>query len=383
MEKKGCPSTWRTLEIMQQCRYGFTEDKVGEFVTDWSPLEKYAYILHDKDIVLEGPNKGDPVEPHIHLMLKFKYPYQTDEILSRAKNIFGEYTDPDGTCFEVIRPQNLQKCQKWNSAIAYLVHANAPAKYQYEDSAVVSNYDWTEDKEPGDPRWDSLLALIASDELRPFNYSKYMTDKEYHKYKKKMESAFEYYGSVKLLNPNRHMRVMYVQGESGTGKTTFAKKWCVDHNLSYAVSSSSNDPLQDYNGQDALILDDFRPRCWHMDDLLKLLDNDTLSSGKSRYHNKQMFYCRLIILTSVVPLSDIWSNLADEDEKFKEPVNQLLRRIGMKVIVRKNTILFSNASIYSYIPNPVLSLPKSGDADSLLSFPEGYDVQDAVNASLT
>ena len=47
-----------------------------------------------------------------------------------------------------------------------------------------------------------------------------------------------------------------------------------------------------------LILDDLRPSCIGLSDLLKMLDNHTSSSVKSRYYNK-VLECKLIIITSI------------------------------------------------------------------------------------
>ena len=49
------------------------------------------------------------------------------------------------------------------------------------------------------------------------------------------------------------MKVYWISGMPGVGKTTLAKMICENSGWSYAISSSSNDALQDYNGQDCLI----------------------------------------------------------------------------------------------------------------------------------
>lgn len=364
----GFPKSWRTLEIEQQCRFGFTADKVDLFVDSWTSVQDYAYILHDKDIKADG----SPKEPHIHLMIRFTGPTPTENILARAKSVFGNDT--------TVTISQMEKCKKWTSAIAYLTHSNAKNKHQYADDEVYSNYPWTSDRdlaleESGDARLAEIQALIDSEVLRGFNIPQYMDMAEYDKYKKKIDNYFDYVSLRKLQDPNRNIDVMYVQGESGTGKTTFAKSFCARHGFSYIVSSGSNDPLQDYNGQDALIIDDFRPRGWHMDDLLKLLDNNTGSSAKSRYHNKQMFFCKLIVLTSVVSLDEIWSNLADEDEKFKEPIQQLLRRVGIRATVLSKKIYIDIGDRHFIDDNPVAKMDKAVNTRNALDLVRSYGFQ--------
>jgi hypothetical protein len=89
---------------------------------------------------------------------------------------------------------------------------------------------------------------------------------------------------------------------------------------SYCVSSASNDPFQDYFGQDILILDDLRDVDISYTDLLKALDKHTKSTVKSRYHNK-CFLGDMIIITSCVPLEDWYFNHKSEEKR------QLKRRI--------------------------------------------------------
>ena len=51
------------------------------------------------------------------------------------------------------------------------------------------------------------------------------------------------------LNTDRCIDVMFITGGPGTGKTYYAKKFLNKLKYDFYVSSSSNDPLQDYLGQ--------------------------------------------------------------------------------------------------------------------------------------
>ncbi|MGM8317295.1 AAA family ATPase, partial [Clostridium perfringens] len=82
------------------------------------------------------------------------------------------------------------------------------------------------------------------------------------------------------------MECYFVTGKSGTGKTTYAKQLAKEKGYSVYISSGSNDVLDSYQGQDCIILDDLRPSCMGLSDLLKMLDNNTSSTVKSRYKNK-------------------------------------------------------------------------------------------------
>nr|WP_278335519.1 hypothetical protein [Clostridium paraputrificum] len=126
-------------------------------------------------------------------------------------------------------------------------------------------------------------------------------------------------------------------GTSGSGKTTLAKKICESKGLAYYVSSGSNDILDGYSFQPALIIDDVRHSCMGLGDLIKLLDNHTLCSIKSRYKNK-IVHCDLIILTTVLDLETFYQNVFTEEN---EPITQLKRRCGIHIQMNKDYIFIS------------------------------------------
>ena len=138
-----------------------------------------------------------------------------------------------------------------------------------------------------------------------------------------IENAF-HVRTKKLLatQQERNTEVIFISGGSGVGKTTLAKTIAQQKGLPYYVSSGSNDLLDGYQGQQCLIVDDVRPDAMGISDFLKLLDNNTATSVKSRYRNKYV-NCDLIILTSVLSIDDFYENTPNHE---KEPVTQLKRR---------------------------------------------------------
>ena len=305
----GMPKGFKTVEIMQQCNFGFTLDYVKQLCTEWTVIKDYAYILHDKDT----KEDGTPKEWHIHLMLRFNDTVPTKAILSKL----------EGVC-EV---QQLQKMHSWNSAIAYLTHANDLTKHQYDENEVISNFEWQVDRDKAlasKGRLDTIIKGIDEGVIREHNYTDHISMTEYTKYKRQIDNAFKY-RLDKLEGANRMMECVYITGASGTGKTTFAKHICEQREFSYFVSSGSNDPFDNYKGQNAIILDDMRPDTTNLSDLLKLLDNNTASSVKSRYRNK-VLECDLIIITSTLTMEQFFNGLNNID---KESITQLKRRCAM------------------------------------------------------
>ena len=81
---------------------------------------------------------------------------------------------------------------------------------------------------------------------------------DYVKYGKQIRTAFEY--RLKRLERmvDRKMDVIYIYGNSGTGKTTYAKMIAQEKGYEIFTSSGTNDPFDGYKGEECVILDDLR-----------------------------------------------------------------------------------------------------------------------------
>ena len=331
----------KLCEVVQQVKY-LSIEKIEEVLKEKDCIKDYAYIIHDKDV----NEKGELKEPHIHLALRFKNAYDTKHIASW----FG------------ITENYVSKVKgKWVDMLKYLTHQNAPDKYQYSDSEVVSNFDFTEtikkSSKSKDERKEEIVNLIAEGEIREFNYNDYITPIEYTKYSKAIKDAFTYRKDKLIMQgAEREMECIFITGKPGTGKTTYAKKICKDKGLSYYVSSSTNDILDGYKGQDVLILDDLRPQSMELVDLLKLLDNNTNSLVKSRFKNK-FIECKMIIITTVLNVEHFYIDI--KGSEF-EPIEQFKRRCKTYVTLDEDYMYIRpyDAKIKDYgktykIDNPV------------------------------
>lgn len=122
----------------------------------------------------------------------------------------------------------------------------------------------------------------------------------------------------------RDLEVIYITGGSGSGKSTackyFAEKLGFEDPF---ISGTGDDILDGYDKQKCIILDDFRGGTLKFSELLKFLDNNTNSMLASRYHNKDISCCRLVMINSVRSPSELYSNFKEEDE----PAEQLYRRL--------------------------------------------------------
>lgn len=295
------------FEIVSTVKSGFTKEKIDEVLADL-PCD-YAYILHDKDVLEDG----SPKEPHFHVYVNFgQTSWQSDRVGAR----FG--VADNFVCKVKGRKSDIEE---------YLTHRNAPEKYQYDESEVYSNYDWVKsrdeakEKKNKKQRGEEIRNNIVTGVWRDYNLHTFVSAKEFYEHKKLIDLAFDYRIRT-LKGADRDMQAVYIYGDSGTGKSTLAKEIANEHNYSVYVSSGSNDVLDDYRGEDCVILDDLRPSCMGLSDLLKLLDPYTSSTVKSRYKNK-VLECKMIIITTTMPIKSFFDKVFESDG---ETAVQLQRR---------------------------------------------------------
>ena len=124
------------------------------------------------------------------------------------------------------------------------------------------------------------------------------------------------------------MECIFITGASGTGKTTYAKMIAQNYGYNTYISSGGKNPLDNYKGEECVILDDTRSSTWSLTDFLKLTDNHTDSLVGCRYYNKSIAECKLLIVTSCKSLAQFYENATKEDD---EPRKQLYRRFGLYI----------------------------------------------------
>lgn len=299
----------KLCEIVQQVEY-MDFFKLDTVFNARKAIRDWAMIVHDKD---EG------VKPHVHVSIRLNDSYDTKYI--------AEWFGVPEQCVNKVKG-------RWSDMLKYLTHANAPDKHQYSDEEVVSNFNWKADRDKGgDNKLAEITNGIVDGNIREYNYFEHITHDEYIKYNRQIKLAYEYRAD-KLKGANREMECIFITGSSGTGKTTYAKDIAEGKDYSLFVSSGSNDVLDGYKGEDCIILDDLRPSSMGLSDLLKMLDNNTSSTVKSRYKNK-VLECKLIIITTVLPLEEFYKGVFESEH---EPIKQFKRRCKTHCVIDRDYI---------------------------------------------
>lgn len=300
----------------------------------YKTIKQWAYIIHDKD----------DTRPHYHIYINFGKSSCDSKIVADWFQL--GYTDENGN---VHSGENFIEKVKGRKAdmLLYLTHENETQKYKhvYDRSEVHSNFDIGVEIEQ---------AKIVGN-FEQYSYAQQLTyinslpaDEKVPLFNK-LEKLWKIYCQSLVLNTERHLEVVFICGKGGVGKTYYAKKMLAEMEMDFCISSSSNDPFQDYLGQRAIILDDLRDTSFEMEDLLKILDNNTSSSVRSRFNNK-VFNGDVIVITSSVPLR-YWYPLKKSGYGGYDGLEQLYRRIGLYVDITTDKIrLFNELDKYG---NPV------------------------------
>lgn len=342
-ETKEKDPSFRCCEVEQQVQYGFSVEYAIQCIKSTDCILSWVVVLHDKDNYRiedeaedpshkEGTHKAD----HVHVFLKFKAPTH----LSTICKIFN------------LEPQQVErmKAPRYAKMVEYAIHKNDPTKYQYPVSEVHANFNYeklvlsTKRKINPEKRKEEISEMIMNGTLKRFNLLRtdieYPIDNiEFSRYKGFIETQFEA-RLMMLRQQQRHQEVIFIQGPSGSGKTSFARQWCKDRGLSFKESDGGDHPLDGYEGQDVLILDDLRGSSMKFQDLLKLIDNyQENSEVAARYHNK-FLECQYIFITTTQDINSFYNNLFSD---CNEDIIQLKRRCGtyMKISNDMKTISIS------------------------------------------
>lgn len=343
--------------------------KIVEYLSEAGAEVVACYgITHDRDTreVWNDVVKSYVLEPkflHGHWVVKFK---NRESGLSLA-NI---------AVAVGLAPQFIERAGKgryaYDNMLSYLIHAKDADKFSYSASDVVSVVKdepaYSEIYAERKSAWEKGRAKktakrVTSDELVEELYEKVitgevthdqilLTDDYYAVYSRnidKFEKGFKAYTDRKILQAVRdleagkfNLSVLYFQGQAGHGKTATAvqlaqslvakaaergERWSI-------CQAAATNPVDDYNGEEILIMDDLRGNAMRATDWLKLLDPYNSSPNSARYKNKRIV-SRYIFITSIQDVYEFFYYTKNAGVDRSEPLDQFMRRILALVKVVK------------------------------------------------
>lgn len=219
--------------------------------------KRYALIVHDKDV----NEQGEPAKDHVHVMLSFE---NARSINSIAKAL-GD------------KPQYLQKWTKnEGNGYSYLIHItkNAINKHQYSPEEVKANFDYkkeiqkiTEEIERKTKAANTrfLLNALYNGEITKENLEKKLSGSQYGMLKNQIENVWSKHLQFQaakwreeMKKSGKRIKVIWISGKAGTGKTSLAKDYAEKSNQPYFITGSSRDIFQNYSGEHTIIIDELR-----------------------------------------------------------------------------------------------------------------------------
>lgn len=329
---KNCRVRSKNMMYTQQIRHlpAGTIEQLTARLEEMAP-KKYALIVHDKDV----GEQGEPVEDHVHVMLSF-------ENARSVNSIAKELGD---------KPQFIEMWKgKAENGYSYLVHATKDSinKYQYSPSKVTANFNYqeeikriTEEVERSRQTASSkiLLDCLYKGEISKVELEKRLSGSQYGRMKRQIEDVWCKHLQFQaekwreeMKKSGKRIKVIWISGEAGTGKTSLAREYAEKSNRPYFITGSSRDIFQNYSGEHTMIIDEFRADMIKYPDLLRILDPfGSQVMAPSRYSDKPLA-CDLILITSPYDPAEFYRQLFSRNhEDSVDGLEQLLRRITLTI----------------------------------------------------
>lgn len=321
----------------------------------------YMYaILHDRDTVsdhIASPVDGGLVAPHIHLLVGFK---------SRKTGL-----TPAGAAAALgVQPQMIEKAKPGrhtpDNCLAYLIHAKDSTKHRYDACDVITvvgedyraveaarRQNWAQgqahkSRKNAQERLPLVLERAARGEISKRGILE--DDDFYETYATVQGAANAIDTALSAAAERRNMSeveklnagdfsksVFFFDGPSGAGKSLIASTLvnCLQRSYGWGFyQAAAKNALDDYLGEQILLMDDVRGGALSFEDWLKLLDPHHASPASARYRNKQPIAPRAIIITSSMSPDGFFSTASSVGgDCCRENLDQLIRRILRRVSI--------------------------------------------------
>lgn len=317
-------------------------------------------IVHDKDVrnlALPGqPPLLETKPPHIHAFVKLR---ERSLLLPKIAEVLGveaQYIEKPKRGGKAIEGRT----QSEDNQLAYLIHAKYPDKFPYapEQVATVRGEDYCNIYESRKVDWIKGRAIVARQQAkvdvgaivdaihegRITLGNIVLNDDLYRVYREcslEIDKAFEIVGMRKAFQAAEKLRngvfktaIFFFHGPAGSGKTRLATRFLDDlrrRNGWEIYRAASNNPMDDWRGEEIIFLDDVRSSTMAASDWLTLLDPYNASPSSARYRNKQNVAPRVIVLTAPVNPVEFFY-YARNKGNMNEALDQFIRRIMATVV---------------------------------------------------
>lgn len=305
---------------------GWTTNRIQDVLDLHTMIKKYAYILHDRDL----DNNGSLKKAHYHVYMHFGQGNASLESVAKWYGVSTSY---------VAKIKSNQYL-----ILKYYLHDNIPNKHQYAINDMICNFDLSEFFMAHEQKTslDDIINQCAKGIITPYNFPEHISPAFYAKHETQIKRAWDY-ADQQCLSQNQgqiERQIIWVWGSNtGVGKTTLCRRFCMHEQLPVYIAPLGNDPFGRYAGQDAVILDDFRPyNPYSFNELLRLIDPHFGDIIHSRYRDK-VLRCSILFVTSMLSPQE---TIRQYHLPSYENSEQLYRRITSSWHVDTDTITIAH-----------------------------------------
>lgn len=150
-------------------------------------LGSYSAILHDKDIILEGEDKGKVKRPHYHVVLNAYDKIRKTTLINKLSNLLK--IDRDTITIDALNDKN--------ALLRYLLHLDNPEKHLYAPFEIFTNepqaVELALNYMPNTITPDSIFAIVHSVKGNKFLLMKQIGIDNYCRYERAIKVIIDEY----------------------------------------------------------------------------------------------------------------------------------------------------------------------------------------------
>ncbi|MEM0173552.1 MAG: Rep family protein [Sulfolobaceae archaeon] len=154
-------------------------------------LGKYSAILHDKDIILEGEEKGKLKRPHYHIVLNAYDKIRKSTLLNKLSHMLK--IDKETITIDRLNDKN--------ALLRYLLHLDNPEKHLYPPFEIFTNepeaVQLAMDYMPNTITPESIMAIVYSVKGNKFLLMKQIGIDNYCRYERAIKVIIDEYYSTR------------------------------------------------------------------------------------------------------------------------------------------------------------------------------------------